>query len=83
MLGRAWRPASSRRSSLAAPAAAPAGLLRSTFLTLPRPPHPPPRNPVSFMNWLGSGVAIAGTYLYTLATDKHKEEMAAAKKKAA
>ncbi|KIZ03689.1 hypothetical protein MNEG_4266 [Monoraphidium neglectum] len=38
-------------------------------------------NPVSFMNWLGSGIAIAGTYLYSLATDKHKEELAAAKGK--
>jgi hypothetical protein len=33
------------------------------------------------MNWLGSGIAIAGTYLYPLATDKHKEELAAAKGK--
>ncbi len=32
------------------------------------------RNPVSALNWVGSGVAIAGTYLYSLATDKHKEE---------
>lgn len=38
---------------------------------------------MSFLNWLGSGIAIFGTYLYSLATDKHKEEMAAAKKKAA
>jgi hypothetical protein len=50
-------------------------------------PHPPPcpsrrSNPVSFMNWLGSGIAIWGTYLYTVATDKHKEEMAAKKKAA-
>lgn len=41
------------------------------------------RNPVSFMNWLGSGVAILGTYLYSVATDKHKEELAAKKKKSA
>jgi hypothetical protein len=34
------------------------------------------------MNWLGSGIAIWGTYLYTVATDKHKEEMAAKKKAA-
>ncbi|KAI8471703.1 MAG: triose-phosphate transporter family-domain-containing protein [Monoraphidium minutum] len=40
------------------------------------------KNPVSFMNWLGSGIAIAGTYLYTLATDKQKAEEAAKKKKA-
>jgi hypothetical protein len=44
------------------------------------PTLPPNRNPVSFMNWLGSGVAILGTYLYSVATDKHKEELAAAKK---
>ena len=35
-------------------------------------------NPVSAMNWLGSGVAILGTYLYGLATDKAKAEEAAA-----
>lgn len=37
------------------------------------------RNPVSLLNWVGSGVAILGTYLYSLATDKHSAE----KKKAA
>ena len=36
------------------------------------------RNPVSALNWVGSGVAILGTYLYSVATDKAKEE---AKKK--
>lgn len=39
------------------------------------------RNPVSVLNWVGSGVAILGTYLYSLATDKAKAE-AAAKAKA-
>lgn len=38
------------------------------------------RNPVSLLNWVGSAVAILGTYLYSLATDKAKEE---AKKKTA
>ncbi len=38
------------------------------------------RNPVSVMNWVGSGIAILGTYLYSVATDKAKEE--AKKKKA-
>eukprot|EP00775_Hariotina_reticulata_P007085 gene7085-7298_t len=32
------------------------------------------KNPVSMLNWVGSGVAILGTYLYSLATDKAKEE---------
>jgi solute carrier family 35 protein E1 len=32
------------------------------------------KNPVSLLNWVGSAVAIAGTYMYTLATDKQKEE---------
>lgn len=32
------------------------------------------RNPVSAANWAGSLVAIAGTYLYSLATDRHKAE---------
>lgn len=32
------------------------------------------RNPVSVMNWVGSGIAILGTYLYSVATDKAKEE---------
>jgi solute carrier family 35, member E1 len=36
------------------------------------------RNPVSPLNWLGSGIAIAGTYLYSLATDRAKAEAAAA-----
>jgi hypothetical protein len=53
---------------------------------LARRPHPAlplsPSNPVSFMNWLGSGIAIWGTYLYSVATDKHKEELAAKKKAA-
>ncbi|GBF93816.1 hypothetical protein Rsub_06148 [Raphidocelis subcapitata] len=40
------------------------------------------KNPVSFMNWVGSFIAILGTYLYSLASDKHKEELAAKKKKA-
>lgn len=35
------------------------------------------RNPVSAMNWVGSAVAIIGTYLYSLATDKAKTEAAA------
>eukprot|EP00878_Enallax_costatus_P012145 GHUV01012681.1.p1 GENE.GHUV01012681.1~~GHUV01012681.1.p1 ORF type:complete len:232 (+),score=57.17 GHUV01012681.1:1237-1932(+) len=39
------------------------------------------RNPVSLLNWVGSGVAILGTYMYSLATDKAKEE--AKKRKAA
>jgi len=39
------------------------------------------KNPVSLLNWVGSAVAIAGTYLYSLATDKQKEEEK--KKKAA
>lgn len=38
------------------------------------------KNPVSALNWVGSGVAILGTYLYSVATDKAKEE---AKKKSA
>lgn len=39
------------------------------------------KNPVSAMNWVGSFIAILGTYLYSLATDRHKEELAAAKAK--
>lgn len=35
---------------------------------------------MSFLNWVGSFIAILGTYLYTVATDKHKEELAAKKK---
>jgi len=42
------------------------------------------RNPVSPLNWVGSAVAILGTYLYTAATDRQKaEEAAAARGKAA
>lgn len=37
------------------------------------------KNPVSLLNWVGSSVAILGTYLYSLATDKHKEEQKRAK----
>eukprot|EP00879_Flechtneria_rotunda_P015024 GHRR01015699.1.p1 GENE.GHRR01015699.1~~GHRR01015699.1.p1 ORF type:complete len:331 (+),score=78.12 GHRR01015699.1:384-1376(+) len=37
------------------------------------------KNPVSLLNWAGSGVAILGTYLYSVATDKAKAQ---AKKKA-
>lgn len=36
------------------------------------------KNPVSAMNWVGSFVAIAGTYLYSLATDKYAAEKKAA-----
>ena len=32
------------------------------------------RNPVSLMNWLGSAIAILGTYLYSLATEHHAAE---------
>ena len=39
------------------------------------------RNPVSMMNWAGSFIAILGTYLYSLATDKFAAE--SKKKKAA
>ncbi|KAG2489028.1 hypothetical protein HYH03_012466 [Edaphochlamys debaryana] len=41
------------------------------------------RNPVSILNWIGSFVAIGGTYLYTVATDRYaaqKKAAAAAKK---
>lgn len=37
------------------------------------------RNPVSPLNWLGSSIAILGTYLYSLASDRYNAE----KKKAA
>lgn len=37
------------------------------------------KNPVTAMNWLGSSIAILGTYLYSLATDKHKAEQKRAK----
>jgi solute carrier family 35 protein E1 len=40
------------------------------------------RNPVSPLNWVGSGVAILGTYLYTAATDRQKAEEAARRKAA-
>ncbi|KAL6751807.1 triose-phosphate transporter family-domain-containing protein [Haematococcus lacustris] len=36
------------------------------------------RNPVALMNWVGSFVAILGTYLYSLASDKHAAERKAA-----
>jgi solute carrier family 35 protein E1 len=36
------------------------------------------RNPVSPLNWVGSGMAIAGTYWYTQA--KEAEKQAAIKK---
>jgi solute carrier family 35 protein E1 len=37
------------------------------------------RNPVSALNWVGSGVAIAGTFLYSLAEKKMKDERSALK----
>lgn len=37
------------------------------------------RNPVSPLNWLGSAIAIAGTYLYSLASDRFAAEQKAAK----
>ncbi|KAG2451660.1 hypothetical protein HYH02_003440 [Chlamydomonas schloesseri] len=43
------------------------------------------KNPVSAMNWVGSFIAILGTYLYSLATDRYadeKKKAAAAAKKA-
>lgn len=37
------------------------------------------RNPVALLNWAGSFIAIAGTYLYSLATERYAaEKMAAA-----
>nr|QKY14896.1 xylulose 5-phosphate/phosphate translocator (XPT) [Polytomella parva] len=42
------------------------------------------KNPVSPLNWAGSSIAILGTYLYSLATDRYSKEKkarAAAKKK--
>ncbi|GLI71662.1 hypothetical protein VaNZ11_016898 [Volvox africanus] len=36
------------------------------------------RNPVSPLNWAGSFIAIAGTYLYSLATDRYALEKKAA-----
>lgn len=43
------------------------------------------KNPVGIMNWVGSGVAILGTYLYSLAMEQQKEhnKKVAAKKAAA
>lgn len=40
------------------------------------------KNPVSIMNWAGSSIAILGTYLYTVATDKFAEEQKAKAKAA-
>lgn len=43
------------------------------------------KNPVSGLNWIGSFIAILGTYLYSLATDRYadeKKKAAAAAKKA-
>jgi hypothetical protein len=41
------------------------------------------KNPVSVLNWAGSFIAIFGTYLYSIATEKHAaEKKAAAAKKA-
>ena len=37
------------------------------------------QNPVTAMNWVGSGIAIFGTLLYSLACQKQKTEEAAAK----
>eukprot|EP00199_Chlamydomonas_sp_CCMP681_P002140 CAMPEP_0119107224 /NCGR_PEP_ID=MMETSP1180-20130426/9583_1 /TAXON_ID=3052 ORGANISM="Chlamydomonas cf sp, Strain CCMP681" /NCGR_SAMPLE_ID=MMETSP1180 /ASSEMBLY_ACC=CAM_ASM_000741 /LENGTH=403 /DNA_ID=CAMNT_0007092683 /DNA_START=17 /DNA_END=1228 /DNA_ORIENTATION=+ len=37
------------------------------------------RNPVSAMNWIGSSIAILGTYLYSLASDKYAAEQKAKK----
>lgn len=39
------------------------------------------KNPVSLMNWVGSTIAILGTYLYSVASDKFAEEQKAAKAK--
>ena len=36
------------------------------------------RNPVGLLNWVGSGVAIAGTGLYGLASDKASQKGKAA-----
>ena len=40
------------------------------------------RNPVSPLNWIGSGMALAGTYLYSLATTEQKRRETAAAKAA-
>ena len=37
------------------------------------------KNPVSALNWAGSAVAILGTYLYSVASDKFAAEQKAAK----
>jgi len=37
------------------------------------------KNPVSLMNWVGSSVAILGTYLYSVASDKFAAEQKAKK----
>ena len=36
------------------------------------------KNPVAMLNWVGSGVAIFGTFLYSLAKDKAANEAKAA-----
>lgn len=36
------------------------------------------QNPVSALNWAGSATAILGTYLYSMASDKHAAEKKAA-----
>ena len=37
------------------------------------------RNPVALLNWVGSGVAIFGTFLYSLAKDKAASEAKSAR----
>jgi solute carrier family 35 protein E1 len=37
------------------------------------------RNPVSPLNWVGSAVAILGTYLYSIAMDRYNDEKKRAK----
>ena len=41
------------------------------------------RNPVSPLNWIGSAVALLGTYLYSLATQEQKRRETGAKLAAA
>ena len=36
------------------------------------------KNPVAMLNWIGSGVAIFGTFLYSLAKEKAEKEAKAA-----
>lgn len=36
------------------------------------------KNPVTFLNWVGSGIAILGTLLYSLAVQKQKDDAAKA-----